>query len=450
MKLEKYVDKNIKRRKVILITISAIVLISISFLLYKTFASFTESAEFPMMKGKVDYFGNSDIYFVFYQGVKQLEEMPQKDNSEGLVFDHGECDNGASIEWNSEEWGPIVKNLNKSKTKCSLYFEKKEYVELNKDIPLVESGDGLYKVEHNDLTELDSVWNKTEYRYAGENPDNYVLFNDEFWRIVGLVNVKTKNGIEQRVKIIRIDYEEYQPNFGLYAWDKYTEAEDYTNNWATSGLKDMLNGIYYNSESGNCYIGEYYDETSHLSTCDFTGNGETPKGLNKIARNMVDKDVIWNLGGWDTSEITTSQFYEKERGLVVNGTNPSEWSEETDVGGKHNGIGLIYPSDYGYAVGGNNRNQCLSNNLNPDEDDCYQDNWLDNYQAYLFLTTNLDSGQFDAVFSSWGTGTINGGFPTFVSFHVFPALYLKPSVKIIPPPDCGTICGSLFYPFILE
>ena len=78
MKLEKYVDKNEKRRRTILITISALVLIGVSLILYKTFASFTESAEFPMMKGKVDYFGNSDVYFVFYQGDKELEEMPQK------------------------------------------------------------------------------------------------------------------------------------------------------------------------------------------------------------------------------------------------------------------------------------------------------------------------------------------------------------------------------------
>ncbi len=65
MKLEKYVDKNEKRRRTILITISVIVLIGVSLILYKTFASFIESAEFPMMKGKVDYFGNSDIYFAF-------------------------------------------------------------------------------------------------------------------------------------------------------------------------------------------------------------------------------------------------------------------------------------------------------------------------------------------------------------------------------------------------
>ena len=49
MKIEKYIDKDKNRRKTIIISISAIVLISVSFLLYKTFASFTESAEFPTL-----------------------------------------------------------------------------------------------------------------------------------------------------------------------------------------------------------------------------------------------------------------------------------------------------------------------------------------------------------------------------------------------------------------
>ena len=97
MKLERYQDKSKRKRKVILISIILVVLISVSFLLYKTFASFTESVEFPMMNGKVDYFGNSDIYFAFYNGDDQLKEMPQKGNAENLVFDHALCDNGASI-----------------------------------------------------------------------------------------------------------------------------------------------------------------------------------------------------------------------------------------------------------------------------------------------------------------------------------------------------------------
>ena len=107
-------------------------------MLYKTFANFSEEVSFPMMNGKVDYFGNSDIYFAFYQGDKKLEEMPSKDNSEGLVYIDGECDNGASIEWNKEEWAPLIKNLSKSKTKCTLYFNDK-YIdrELNGTDPVL-------------------------------------------------------------------------------------------------------------------------------------------------------------------------------------------------------------------------------------------------------------------------------------------------------------------------
>ena len=81
---------------------------------------------------------NLDI--AFYKGKEKVEEMPSKDNSEGLVFIDGECDNGASIEWNYEEWAPLIKNLSKSKTKCTLYFNNK-YIdrELNGTDPVLGS-----------------------------------------------------------------------------------------------------------------------------------------------------------------------------------------------------------------------------------------------------------------------------------------------------------------------
>ncbi len=140
MNLEKFVDKNKKRRKVGLITLGVLVVVSVSLVLYKTFASFTESVEFPMMKGKVDYFGNSDIYFAFYKGNEKLDEMPAKENSDGLVFIDGECDNDATIEWDSEKWAPTVLNLTKSKTKCTLYFNDK-YIdrELNGADPVLSN-----------------------------------------------------------------------------------------------------------------------------------------------------------------------------------------------------------------------------------------------------------------------------------------------------------------------
>ena len=147
MKLEKYENKLNKKRNIIFISLGVIVLISVSLLLYKTFASFTENVSFPIMEGKVDYFGNSDVYFVFYKSGRLADEMPQKGNAENYEFISGSCNNGASIEWNESEWAPLVKNLSKPKTKCSLYFDKQ--IKLDRDIPLVTTGSGLYKVEHN-------------------------------------------------------------------------------------------------------------------------------------------------------------------------------------------------------------------------------------------------------------------------------------------------------------
>ena len=451
MKLEKYVDKNEKKRKVILISISTIVLISISFLLYKTFASFTESAEFPMMKGKVDYFGNSDVYFTFYQGDEQLEEMPQKDNPENLVFDHGECDNGATIEWNSEEWGPIVKNLSKSKTKCSLYFKKQDFVKLGEySIPLAENGNGLYKIEHNDLTELSSDWKQVEYRYGGSNPNNYIKFNDEKWRIIGLVNVETKSGVEQRIKIVRTNGIEGQNNFGNYSWDYvdyYSIGED-NNDWITSTLKDMLNGIYYNSSSGECYTGTSDADVSS-KICDFSNGIELPKGLNQTAQGMVDNGVIWNIGGWDISNgWTLNIIYESERGTITGNDNeyPYEWTSENDST-FHNGVGLMYPSDYLYSIDNNLKNNCIENLLFEWENNCKQNNWLDNNEYKWFLTSSSISN-----YESFGTD-LDFGISTFSvrnPYIVEPVVYLKSSVRIATNPHPELEYGSIYNPFILE
>ena len=113
------------------------------------------------MNGKVDYFGNSDIYFAFYKNEQLLEEMPQVNNEENLVFEHGECDNGASIEWNASEWAPLVKGLNKVKTKCELYFS---VVTLPTNI---ESSDITMSKSTDSLTKDDVEVTLTQNKYKG-------------------------------------------------------------------------------------------------------------------------------------------------------------------------------------------------------------------------------------------------------------------------------------------
>ena len=389
---------------------------------------------------------NDNIYFAFYNGNEKINEMPGKDNADGLVFNYALCDNGATVLWNKEEWAPLVKNLSKSKTKCSLYFGPKP-IELDKDIPIVESDDGLYKVEHNDLTELDNSWSKTEYRYAGVNPNNYVTFNNEIWRIIGLVNVQTENGVEQRIKIIRPNGINDQKDFADSPWDFDFEDENlYHNDWTDASLMKTLNDTYYNSKSGECSDIISFDKTF---PCDFTGNSDLPKGLDNKAREMVDSDVIWKLGrtsedNYNFYNWSAQMVYEMERGKISLDDYPTEWSKENDKM-YHNGIGLIYPSDNIYAVGGDygQRYTCLENVFSV----CYEYDWLKldvDYYLWTLTTFSDNIGEADVVGED--------GFlisSMYDNNGVWPTLYLKPSVKILSNSNLDTY-GSINNPFILS
>ena len=325
-----------------------------------------------------------------------------------------------------------------------------EMVEIaGKQIKVATCKNGLYKVEHNDLEELGQEWNQDEYRYAGVNytdaetpyVHNYVSFNNEIWRIIGLVNVKTDSGIEQRVKIVRTDGVGNQKDFGNYSWNT-----NWTSNWTEATLKDMLNGIYYKSETGECYIGNNYDHYApNYGPCDFSSGTDLPKGLDEMSRNMVDSEVIWNISGSEDYE-TTKKYYEKERGSASPSHDryaespeyyPAEWSDETDVGGKHNGIGLIYPSDYGYATNGGSlgRNLCLNvwfngrNNYWIKGNECYENDWLKPDKYIFTLFTYLYTGS--DVYSINPNYGISPGSDTVVMTNaVWPTAYLTKNVTI--------------------
>ncbi len=313
-----------------------------------------------------------------------------------------------------------------------------------KEIPVITCGtnkNGLYKVEHKDDTGLsEEGWKKTEYRFAGVNykdantsyVHNYVNFNEEKWRIIGLVNVKTKDETyEQRLKIVRTDEITDQKDFGSYYWDTST------NNWKISKLKTMLNGIYYNSTNGNCYI-----NSSTPGQCDFESGSTLPKGLDETARGMVDGEVTWNLGGTKDYQNSTNglvtNWYTYERGTTVyDDSQPTEWTLNDDES-EHKGVGLIYPSDYGYAShgGSKGRDFCFAKELlNWDTKDyktnCANNDWLKPSSSYLWTITP-DSGHSYRAFRVTSSGYVNSHNygDVYYSGVVWPVVYLKDSVQI--------------------
>ena len=100
------------------------------------------------------------------------------------------------------------------------------------------------------------------FRYEGKNPNNYIWFNNEYWRIIGVFD-SASHGQEGKnlVKIIRKNVLD-----GL-AW-----YESGYNDWSSASLNLLLNGAYYNAQDGT-NSGYCYGGNSVPSNCDYTIRG---------------------------------------------------------------------------------------------------------------------------------------------------------------------------------
>lgn len=264
-------------------------------------------------------------------------------------------------------------------------------------------------------------------RYYGENPNNYVRFNEELWRIVGAFSVDR----DERVKLVRSE------SIGKYSWD----SSDITinegkgvNDWAQADLMKLLNpgyeaelvggSLYWNRQYGTCFNGLQGVTIS----CDFSGNGLTAE-----AKNLIAKSTFY-LGKWNSNEISAKEMYALETGIGVQEHIPSAW-----VG--H--VGLLLSSDYGYAMG---EDSC-SQNLQDSSDRCQSSNYLwigqrDSKTEWL-LSSRLDDSS--SVFERmYGEGEMVREFSSAATANdVRPVVYLQSNVKIMSGD------GTATNPFIL-
>ena len=309
-------------------------------------------------------------------------------------------------------------------------------------------------------------------RYIGANPDNYVYFNCsdynnqsdstcEKWRIIGLFNNITKSDgtKENLIKIIKDE------SLGKFSWDlkRYKVASSLSqmgsNDWSDSQLMMMLNPveylkdgytnsndiISYNGQQIYSKMGSYYNgtkgckpaaiaegETFNCTEIDFTTTGLK----NDNTRNTIES-VIWNIGttelyGSVSNSGLADYIYANERGTLTFDNRPVTWT------GK---IGLVYPSDYGYATSGglnNNRQTCLSKNLynldSSELNDCKINNYIYKSDYWQWTMAPYRTSSSDCIFSIYANG---GVFPSSVSNanasgspEVRPTLFLKSSISI--------------------
>ena len=323
--------------------------------------------------------------------------------SKGMYRVDVECNN-ATGKWLYDEWKLAIEDINGTNATCDVSFTTISTTYLNNYII------GLSGTEQG----TGQVVNENGYRYEGKNPNNYIWFNNELWRIIGIFDEATHGVSGQNlVKIIRTD------SIGGLAWHKSN-----TNDWTASSLMNLLNGAYLNSQNGTGGEYCYGYSTTVGANCDYT---ET--GINDTYRPMIE-NVTWYLGGHSTNGATADTFYTAERGTTVYSGRPTSWAGY---------IGLMYPSDYGYSVLASScaRTTNLSSYNNAS---CAGQSWL--YGQGYEWTITPRSSYSPTVFSVTYYGRVDYISANFGS-SVRPVLYLDSSVYVID----GN--GSISDPYII-
>ena len=398
--------------------------------LYKSYALYEEKKDFNVINGQVEEPG--DLYFAYYVNGTISKDVPTKDSGLTLDTTKSSCNSGVTVSWDDDNWHAILdystyESNSTTRTKCTLYFKEKSYCELN---PNAAHCQILALVKDNDKSSTDvyTVPNKTSdtctytlaydgtsdnnLRYVGKNPCNYVTFNGEKagWRIIGILN--TPEG--QRMKLIRTN------SLGNLSWD-YTSTGSCSNDWTTSTLQTLLNsGAYYNRTTG-----QYYNNSTTATTLDFTSNG-----LTEVSKNQIDT-ITWKLGGTanynSSSNGLASHWYTYERGTTIYTGRPTEWP------GK---VGLMYPSDYGYATSGGStstRTSCLVKELynwdSSSYSDCKNNDWLFDSSTPQWTLAPYSSNS-TAVFSVYSAGVVRY-YIAYLRIAVRPSVYLISKTSIL-------------------
>ena len=279
-------------------------------------------------------------------------------------------------------------------------------------------------------------------RYVGANPNNYIYFNRELWRIIGVMNnIEDKDGNKKSLlKIVRL------ASIGNFAWDTSESNINYgdgVNQWGPSGnyegadLMVELNGDYLNYNLTEDPL--WYNGRRNLRTATF----DKSYVIKENAQSMIN-EVVWHTGyaASDNIEYTPAAFYANERSPIPNTnygvycTNPTECNDHIQRTPTWTGkVAIPYISDFGFATdGGRNisRSECLNDSMSG-WGYCTEYNWFSmgsseerTLSTYVGINSNASLLAYTTSRGSYLVGL--NDYPSVVI--VRPALYLNPDVVI--------------------
>ena len=294
---------------------------------------------------------------------------------------------------------------------------------------------GLYAYDSSSNGLEKDTTSDANIRYVGANPNNYVEFNGEAWRIIGVFG--------SNLKLVRDEI------LTTYSFDNKTTAQGIdtnygTNDWSNSYLREFLNDYYYNGKTITCHSDSATSYVAGLTAKHETIICPDINKINTIAKSMI-QNTTWTLGGTTYKTGTppyetypVNELYTSERGTKV-------YSKHATISTDY--IGLIYPSDYGYASTDERCRQNLrsgltyTNNAYGGTPTCKNNNWLFKGVWYWTISPGLPTAY--SVFNVSIDGYLGYHTPVYRG-SVRPSLYLKQEVKVVG----GT--GTSSDPYTLE
>ena len=286
-------------------------------------------------------------------------------------------------------------------------------ISLKADV-LYKSGDGSAESPYEILETPDTISdvvkanavNENGYRYEGSDPNNYIQMQKtdgttEMWRIIGLFP-DGENG-EDVIRVRKVGYESA-------AYDSNS-----TNHWPNTTLYGILSSTYT--------LVNY--------------------------KNTVNYKMYLG-GGHFINSHTSADLYDMERMLNSKGTagktSKDSYSSTTTFTGS---VGLMYPSDYGYAVLASDCARTKSPSGYDSTAACHDNNWLYQGSSNFQWLISPDSDYSDRAYDVHSRGYVFendpdlGGASTANQELVSPVMALRSDVVV-------TGSGTQSDPYVME
>ena len=317
------------------------------------------------------------------------------------------------------------------------------------------------------------IFDENGIRYEGADPNNYICLDNKksgtcsssslLFRIIGLFDEEyssdgtTSAGTKELLKVIDTN------NYGGSTGKKWNDNDiDYSN------VSNDSNDIVQVQLLKNRYKIKTLAPTPSVKSNNIWSTATLKTELNDLylrtllatsgVNSKLENSIViskWHLGGvnntsesnYNYSKIITENWYKAERSpYATSGTLQNLYSGNPEYVFAQ--VGLMYPSDYGYAsVGGSTTNksscraQALYNWNSSSYSDCKNNDWVFksatfiNNSEWLISPNASDSGFASSLLSS---GYVYANYVYIGQYAVRPTFYLDSSVLKIVGTGDGT------------